>query len=81
MFHAGLRQQTTQFTTSSSIPVVLRLHRTASDSDAASPPFTELQHLNGYISKLGVQYGVATPLNDALVALVETKCEAAVERS
>ncbi|KZV84178.1 6-phosphogluconate dehydrogenase C-terminal domain-like protein [Exidia glandulosa HHB12029] len=44
---------------------------------AAEPePYTELAHMNGWISTLGRKHGIITPLNDALPALVETKCQA-----
>ncbi|KAH7102177.1 ketopantoate reductase PanE/ApbA C terminal-domain-containing protein [Auriculariales sp. MPI-PUGE-AT-0066] len=43
--------------------------------------WTELRHLNGYISKLGQLSGIPTPLNDALASLVDTKFHAAVASS
>ncbi|EJD41584.1 hypothetical protein AURDEDRAFT_126919 [Auricularia subglabra TFB-10046 SS5] len=71
----------TQDNTSSTLSDVLRLsHRDAPEA-ASSGPFTELEHLNGYISKLGRQYNMPTPLNDALVALVEAKCRAIASTS
>mmetsp|Transcript_32555 Transcript_32555/g.45167 ORF Transcript_32555/g.45167 Transcript_32555/m.45167 type:complete len:374 (+) Transcript_32555:57-1178(+) len=32
---------------------------------------TEIDYLNGFISKMGVEHGVPTPINDALVSLVK----------
>lgn len=34
---------------------------------------THSDHINGYISQLGAEYGVPTPLNDSLVDLVRFK--------
>ena len=35
--------------------------------------------MNGYISKLGLQYGVPTPVNDSLVDMVKLKLDLAKE--
>ena len=52
----------------------------AGESDGSSSPWTELDHINGHLSRLGRECGIATPLNDALYALVNAKCDTLAHR-
>lgn len=69
---------TTQNNISSTFADVVRLRSSSATNSAplaAAEQYTELAHMNGYISRLGRKHGIPTPLNDTLVALVELKCE------
>lgn len=44
-------------------------------SNATGSDLTEIVHLNGYLSRVGRDLGVPTPVNDTLVDLLNLKCE------
>lgn len=72
---------TTQHNVSSTLGDVRRVQALALEMGPATEnteAYTELEHMNGFISRLCRRYNVPTPLNDALLALVETKCQALV---
>jgi 2-dehydropantoate 2-reductase len=50
------------------------IHTSMYDDWKAGRP-TEIEFLNGYVAKLGRQFGIPTPLNDMLTAVIKTITE------
>jgi 2-dehydropantoate 2-reductase len=50
------------------------IHTSMYDDWKAGRP-TEIDYLNGYVAKLGREFGIPTPLNEALTAMVKTITE------
>lgn len=53
------------------IAVAMSGQRSSTAQDLARGRPTEMDHLNGYVARLGAELGIATPLNGALLALVK----------
>lgn len=63
------------------IAVRMPAQRSSTAQDLARGKTTEIDHLNGFIARRGAELGIATPLNQALHALVKlAEAEAAARR-
>lgn len=58
---------------------VTAMNSSSMREDIRNLKMTEIDSINGYIVKLGVQYGVPTPLNRSLCSMIRSKHE--IERS